>query len=220
METLTLIVIDTDTHNDTNDIICYMIVFWELNSYWDNFQTFLHGERKEKIWIVCHIWTSLWWNLDKLFMCEWNDEIWTNCLCVNEMMKFGQFVYVWTDLNRFLNRLNRFLNRFYVWTGWTFFFLWSFYWNLNRFCVNRLNRFFYEVSLKFEQILLLFFFFNKLNRFYVWTSWTDFFMKFLWNLNRFCCFFFNWFYVWIGWTCFFYKKEKIEFLMFQTDQTD
>ena len=30
-----LIVIDTDTQSDTNDdiIICYMIVFWELNSY-------------------------------------------------------------------------------------------------------------------------------------------------------------------------------------------
>ena len=29
-----LIVIDTDTHIDTNDIIiCYMIVFWEFHSY-------------------------------------------------------------------------------------------------------------------------------------------------------------------------------------------
>ena len=33
MDILTLIVSDTDTHSDTNDIIYYMIVFWELNSY-------------------------------------------------------------------------------------------------------------------------------------------------------------------------------------------
>ena len=42
--TLTLIVIDTNTHSDTNDIICYMIVFWELNSYKGNFKIFFHGE--------------------------------------------------------------------------------------------------------------------------------------------------------------------------------
>ena len=84
-----LIVIDTNIHSDTNDIICYMIVFWELSSYWGIFKTFLHGWN-EKIWIVCHVrigWTSLWWN----------NEIWTGCLWVYEMMKFGQIVYV----NRF-----------------------------------------------------------------------------------------------------------------------
>ena len=32
VDTLALIVIDTGTHSDTNDIICYMIVFWKLNS--------------------------------------------------------------------------------------------------------------------------------------------------------------------------------------------
>ena len=64
MDTLTIIIIDTDTHSDTNDIIC-----WELNSCWGNFKTFLHG--------------------------KWNDEIWTNVLCVNKffMMKFGQVFF-------------------------------------------------------------------------------------------------------------------------------
>ena len=130
------------------------------------------------------------------------------------MMKFGQFVYVWTDLNRFLNKLNRFLNRFYVWTWWTVYFYF----------------YFYEVSIEIWTN-------------FVWIGWTDFFMKFLWNLNKFCCcffltnwtdfmceqveqiflwsfceiwtdfvaFFFNRIYVWTGWTYFFYKKEKIEF---------
>ena len=68
----------------------------------------------EIVWKVCYV-----KNLHKLFMCEWNDEIWII------------IVYVWIDLNslnilnklnKFLNRLNRFLNRFL--------------------CVNRLNRFF------------------------------------------------------------------------------
>ena len=136
-----LSVIDTDTHSDTNDIICYMIVFWDLNSYWCNFKTFLHGEWNEKIWIVCHVWNceTVWTvcyvkNLHKLFMCEWNDEIWII------------IVYVWTNLNNLniLNRLNRFLNKFSVWTGWIDFFV-KFLWNLNRFycCffLSRLNRF-------------------------------------------------------------------------------
>ena len=42
------IVIDTDTQSDTNDIICYMIVFWELNSYWDNFKILLQAKWNEK----------------------------------------------------------------------------------------------------------------------------------------------------------------------------
>ena len=127
----------------------------------------------ETVWTVCCV-----KNLLKLFMCEWNDEIWIT------IVGFG-----WTDLNslnilnrlnKFLNRLNRFFNRFYVWTGWTYFFM-KFMWNLNRFCccflsklnimccyflnrfcVNRLNRIFYEVSMKFCCSFL-----NKLNRFCV-----------------------------------------------------
>ena len=67
MDTLTLIILDTNTHSDTNDIICYMIIFWELNSYWGNFKIFLHGEWNEKIWIVCHVWNCLDSEIVKLF---------------------------------------------------------------------------------------------------------------------------------------------------------
>ena len=140
MGTLTLSVIDTDTHSDTNDIICYMIVFWELNSYWCNFKTFLHGEWNEKIWTVCHVWNCLdsllckkiaqivyvwmkWWNLDHY------------CLCVN---KYEQFEHI-KQIEQVFEQI---------------------------FCVNRLNRFFCKVSVKFEQILLLFFL-SRLNRFCV-----------------------------------------------------
>ena len=109
MYTLTFIVIDTNTHSDTSDIICYMIVFWELNSYWwCNFKTFLLSEWNEKNWTVCHMWKFEIWTvccvkkLHKLFMCEWNDEIWII------------IVYVWTYLNilnRFSNKLNRFFEQ-------------------------------------------------------------------------------------------------------------
>ena len=74
MDILTLIIIDTNTHSDTNDIICYMIVFWELNFYCGNFKIFLHGERNEKIWIVCHV--RIGWKV------------------YDEIMKFGLVVYV------------------------------------------------------------------------------------------------------------------------------
>ena len=91
MNTLTFIVIDTNTHNDTNDIICYMIVFWELNSYWGNFKTFLHG--------------------------EWNDEIWTNFLCVNRLDKFimkcRQIFNVWQIFYEFMCKQN-FLDSFWI----------------------------------------------------------------------------------------------------------
>ena len=161
----------------------------------------------EIVWIVCCV-----KNLHKLFMCEWNDEIWII------------IVYVWTDLkslnilnrlNRFLNRLNRFLNRFYVWTGWTNFFI-KFLWNLNRFCccflsrlnrfcVNRLNIFFYEVFVKFELILLLFF--KHIEQIFLWSFgeifWTDFVIVFWWDWTDFMCEY------WIGWTIFLYKKNRI-----------
>ena len=169
-----LIVIDTNIHSDTNDIICYMIVFWELSSYWGIFKTFLHGWN-EKIWIVCHV--RIGWKV--------YDEIMKFGLVVYVCMKWWNLdrLFVWTDLNnlnrlnKFLNRLNKFLNRFYVWTSWT--------------------DFFNEVSVKFEHILLLFFeqilCVNMLNRF---------FMKFLWNLNKFCCCFLNRLYVCTGWIIF------------------
>ena len=73
MDTLTLIVIDTDKHSDTNDIIiCYMIVFWELNSYWGNFKIFLHGEWNEKIWIVwiITIWVNRYFYVNRFFYVE------------------------------------------------------------------------------------------------------------------------------------------------------
>ena len=139
MDTLTFIVIDTDTHNDTNDIICYMIVFWELNSYWGNFKTFLHGEWNEKIWTVCHMWNCEIWivcyvnNLHKLFvwMKWWNLDHY--CLCVNIFEEFEHIEQIEQVFKQIL-------------------------------CENRFNIVFYEVFVKFEQILLLFF----------WIDWTYF----------------------------------------------
>ena len=66
------IVIDINTHSDTNDIICYMIVFWELKSYWGNFKIFLHGEWNEQIWII--MWTYfLHWFCTGL---KWKIQFW------------------------------------------------------------------------------------------------------------------------------------------------
>ena len=113
----------------------------------------------KKIWIVCHVWNCLDCLLCKKFaqivyvwLCEWIG--WTNCLiwavwivcadcliCSNS--KLWNSLNILNKLNKFLNRLNRFLNRFYVWIGWTDFFM-KFLWNLNRFCccfLSRLNRF-------------------------------------------------------------------------------
>ena len=113
----------------------------------------------KKTWIVCHVWNCLDCLLCKKFaqivyvwLCEWIG--WTNCLiwavwivcadcliCSNS--KLWNSLNILNRLNKFLNRLNRFLNKFYVWTGWTYFFM-KFLWNLNRFCccfLSRLNRF-------------------------------------------------------------------------------
>ena len=91
-----------------------------------------------------------WWNLDKLFMCVWNDEIWTDCLCEQ----------IWT-----------------IWTDWTNFWIdWTGFW----------TDFMCE---QVEQIFL---------------------MKFLWNLNRFCCYFLNRFYVWTCWIDFLWSFYEIQ----------
>ena len=116
----------------------------------------------KKNWIVCHVWNCLDCLLCKKFaqivyvwLCEWIG--WTNCLiwavwivCVDCLIcsncsnsKLWNSLNILNRLNKFLNRLNRFLNKFYVWTGWTDFFM-KFLWNLNRFCccfLSRLNRF-------------------------------------------------------------------------------
>ena len=132
----------------------------------------------ETVWIVCYV-----KNLHILFMCEWNDEIWIIIVGLG-----------WIDLNslNILNRLNRFssrLNRFYLWTGWTYFFM-KFLWNLNtfcccflsrlnrfcycflnRFCLNKLNIIFYEVSVKFVAVFLT----DSTDFTEVfWTNWTNF----------------------------------------------
>ena len=94
-----LIFIDTDTHSDTNDIICYMIVFWELNSYWGNFKIFLHGEWNEKIWII--MWTYF---LHRFCTgLKWKIQFWNfGSLCDHYEMK---------------NTLTL-LFLFHVWLGW------------------------------------------------------------------------------------------------------
>ena len=107
-----LIVIDTDTHSDTNDIICYMIVFWELKSYWGNFKIFLHCEWNEKIWII--MWTyflhrfemkntvlKFWIIMWSLWIIMWNfAQVWNfGSLCDHYEMKNTLFG------TGFLNRL-------------------------------------------------------------------------------------------------------------------
>ena len=110
-----------------------------------------------------------------LFMCEqiwtvWTYQIdwtsfWTDFMCERVEQNFlWSFCEIWTD---------------FVWSSWINFFI-KFLWNLNRFCcyfLNRLNRFCcyflnifcYEVFVKLEQILLLFF---------LW-DWTDFWTNFM-----------------------------------------
>ena len=198
-----LIVIDTNIHSDTNDIICYMIVFWELSSYWGIFKTFLHGWN-EKIWIVCHV--RIGWKV--------YDEIMKFGLVVYVCMKWWNLdrLFVWTDLNnlnrlnKFLNRLNRFLNRFYVWISWTKFFM-KFLWKLNRFCCCFLSRLNIFLFLNFLWIL---------NRFCC-----HFLNRFCVNkLNRFCCCFFWWDWIdfWTDFMCEYCRLNKIFFIKRKTNR--
>ena len=127
MDTLTHIILDIDIHSDTNDIICYIIVFWELNSYWGNFKKNSHGEWNEKIWIVYHVWNCLDSETVKLFgqfvvykictncFCELNDEIWTIIVGFGRQIfahivyvsQFGSLLFGWIDFSM-----------------WTDFFMW------------------------------------------------------------------------------------------------
>ena len=107
------------------------------------------------------------WNLDSLLWKKF-----AQIVCVNEMMKFGSLLFMCE----------------HIWTYWTDFWInWTGF--LNKFWVNKLYRFFYEISMKFEQILLLFF--KQIEQILCEQVEHIFFMKFLWILNKFCCYFLN-----------------------------
>ena len=104
-------------------------------------------------------WWMKWWNLDRFFMSEYVGHVYDE---------------VWMDLNR--------LNRFYMWTGWTNFFMKFMYeiW-IDFICnLNRLNRFFYEVYvwnlnrfMKFMNFGQYFFWtvFFLVNKLMYWIGW-------------------------------------------------
>ena len=98
-----LIVIDTDTHINTNDIIiCYMIGFWEFNSYWGNSKIFLHGDWNEKIWIVwiITIWVNKYFYVNKIFLHWIVFFMWTNLL-----NSFFFIFFLFFMLNRFFTQM-------------------------------------------------------------------------------------------------------------------
>ena len=98
-----LIVIDTDTHINTNDIIiCYMIGFWEFNSYWGNSKIFLHGDWNEKIWIVwiITIWVNKYFYVNKIFLHWIVFFMWTNLL-----NSFFFIFFLFFMLNRFFAQM-------------------------------------------------------------------------------------------------------------------
>ena len=100
----------TLTHSDTNDIICYMIVFWELNSYWGNFKIFLHGEWNEKIWIIMwtyflHKWKIQFWNFGSLC-----DHYGSLCEILHRFEILDHYVIIMKWKIHYLAQVS--------WTGW------------------------------------------------------------------------------------------------------